>query len=152
MSQRIQPTQADIDFLTPHTTTTAKFSLENKCVVGKCVHVYDGDTVHVIFRIPNLNDQAYKWVIRLTGIDTPEMKSKDAAEKAAAVRARDYLRGEILNKIVVVECGEFDKYGRLLGQIYVNDICLNHKMVELGHAKAYDGGTKAGWSELSNAN
>jgi micrococcal nuclease len=147
-SPRIQPTQADIDLLSQHTTTTPKFTLENKCVVGKCVNVYDGDTVHVVFRIPNLNDQAYKWVIRLTGIDTPEMKSKNPVEKAAAVRARDYLRGEILDKIVVVECGEFDKYGRLLGNIYINDVCLNTRMIELGHAKVYDGGTKAGWADV----
>ncbi len=146
---RIQPTQADIDFLTHHTIVTPKFTLENKCVVGKCVYVYDGDTVHVVFRIPNLNDQAYKWVIRLTGIDTPEMKSKNPVEKAAAVRARDFLRGEILHKIVVVECGEFDKYGRLLGNIYINDVCMNVKMIELGHAKAYDGGTKTVWCDLA---
>jgi endonuclease YncB( thermonuclease family) len=74
------------------------------------------------------------------------MKSKNQVEKDAALRARDYLRGEILDKIVIVECGEFDKYGRLLGKIHINDLCVNNKMIELGHAKAYDGGTKEGWN------
>jgi endonuclease YncB( thermonuclease family) len=146
MSSLPKPSENDITILSNYSSKTPKFTLSGKNFVGKCVHVYDGDTVHVVFSTAEINSGVYKWVIRLTGIDTPEMKSKNQVEKDAALRARDYLRGEILDKIVIVECGEFDKYGRLLGKIHINDSCVNNKMIELGHAKAYDGGTKEGWN------
>jgi hypothetical protein len=150
MTPKIEPTAEDIAHLTPHGRATAKFSLSGSSYVGKCVHVYDGDTVHVVLRIP-AHEASYKWIIRLNGIDTPEIKSKVAAEKRAAIAARDYLRAQILDKIVVVECGEFDKYGRLLGVIYHDGICMNTKLVELEYAHVYDGGAKAEWGELGGA-
>lgn len=62
----------------------------------------------------------------------------------------DFLPGLILDKIIIVECGDFDKYGRLLGEIYLEDnpVSLSKQMIENGHAKAYDGGTKEGFAEL----
>ena len=50
-----------------------------------------------------------------------------------------------------MECAEFDKYGRLLANIYTLDNTnktINDEMIELGHAKAYDGGTKEGWDDV----
>jgi micrococcal nuclease len=130
-------------------TKTNKFSLHGYRTFAKCVYVYDGDTVHIIFKMPNGNE-CYKWVIRLIGIDTPEMKSKNANEKKKANEARDYLRGLILNKLIIVECLEFDKYGRLLGNLFLegDSISLSQKMITAGFAKAYDGGHKDGWVEL----
>lgn len=128
---------------------TSKFTLLGHKTYAKCVYVYDGDTIHVVFKMPNTNE-CYKWVIRMNGIDTPEMKSKNIAEKKAAVIARDFLKEQILDKIVIVDCMEFDKYGRLLAEVYSEgiEVSLSHQMIEKGYAKAYDGGTKAGWSEL----
>ena len=130
-------------------TKTAKFTLKGYKTYAKCVYVYDGDTVHIVFKQPH-STECFKWIIRMNGIDTPEMKSKNANEKQAAVAARDFLRGLILDKIIIVECGDFDKYGRLLGEIYLegNPVSLSKQMIENGHAKAYDGGTKDGFAEL----
>lgn len=104
--------------------------------------------------MPGQGDKCYKWVIRLMGIDTPEIKAKNATEKAAAVAARDFLRGLILDKVIIIKCLEFDKYGRLLGNLFTTDNTtksLSELMIEKGHAKAYDGGKKEGWGDLEAA-
>lgn len=144
----------DYKLLENANTKINKFSLKGHKTYAKCVYVYDGDTVHVVFKIPNGNE-CYKWVVRLNGIDTPEMKSKNINEKKAALLSRDFLKNQILDKIIIIDCLDFDKYGRLLGELFIegNDVSLSKQMIENGHAKAYDGGTKEGWAELdSNEN
>jgi endonuclease YncB( thermonuclease family) len=139
----------DCKLLETVNTKTAKFTLLGHKTYAKCVYVYDGDTVHIVFKMPN-GSECYKWVVRMSGIDTPEMKSKNANEKKAAVLARDFLKEQILDKIIIVDCLEFDKYGRLLAELYTegNPVSLSRQMIEKGHAKAYDGGTKEGWGDL----
>ena len=141
----------DCQILESHNTKTAKFTLKGYQTYAKCVYVYDGDTVHVVFKQPN-SGECHKWVIRLMGIDTPEMKSKNAAEKAKAVQCRDYVRTKILDKIVILDCLEFDKYGRLLANIFLegSEKSINQELIDNGLAKAYDGGSKEGWGELDN--
>ena len=128
------------------TSKTNKFSLNGYKTFAKCVHAYDGDTIHVVFKMPHSNEYN-KWVIRMMGIDTPEIKSKNTNEKQLAVKARDFLRELILDKIIIIECLEFDKYGRLLGNLFIegSDISISNMMIEKGYAKAYDGGTKTTW-------
>jgi len=128
------------------TSKTNKFSLNGYKTFAKCVHAYDGDTIHVVFKMPHSNEYN-KWVIRMMGIDTPEIKAKNTNEKQLAIKARDFLRELILDKIIIIECLDFDKYGRLLGNLFIegNDISISNMMIEKGFAKAYDGGTKSTW-------
>ena len=128
------------------TSKTNKFSLNGYKTIAKCVHAYDGDTIHVVFKMPHSNEYN-KWVIRMMGIDTPEIKAKNTNEKQLAVKARDFLRELILDKIIIIECLDFDKYGRLLGNLFIegNDVSISNMMIEKGYAKAYDGGTKTKW-------
>lgn len=139
----------DITLLEQYTSKTNKFSLNGHKTYAKCVHVYDGDTIHTVFKLPN-SHECHKWVIRLMGIDTPEMKSKNTAEKAKATETRDFLRKMVLDKIIILDCLDFDKYGRLLANIYLdgNEKSINQTLIDNGFAKAYDGGTKEGWGEL----
>ena len=144
----------DVHILEKFTSKTSKFSLNGYKTFAKCVHAYDGDTINVVFKMPNSND-CYKWVIRINGIDTPEIKTKNTYEKQIALKARNFLRELILDKIIVIECLDFDKYGRLLGNIYIeeNEMSLSNIMIEKGYAKAYDGGTKSKWNDSeSNEN
>ena len=138
----------DVNILEKFTSKTSKFSLNGYKTFAKCVHAYDGDTINVVFKMPNSND-CYKWVIRINGIDTPEIKTKNTYEKQIALKARNFLRELILDKIIVIECLDFDKYGRLLGNIYIeeNEMSLSNIMIEKGYAKAYDGGTKSKWND-----
>lgn len=119
-----------------------KFSLNGMSFHAKVIGVYDGDTITVVFKFI---DTFYKWSCRMNGIDTPEIKSKNPAEKDLAIKARDFLRDKILGKIIKINCGDFDKYGRLLVGVIYDDENINTYMIQSGYAKAYTGGTKEEW-------
>ena len=50
----------DCKLLEPMTAKTTKFSLNGYKTFAKCVHAYDGDTIHVVFKMPNSNDCSIK--------------------------------------------------------------------------------------------
>jgi micrococcal nuclease len=106
------------------------------------VDVYDGDTVKVDIDLGfSMSLRGLK--VRLSGIDTAEIKSNDPDLKKKAIAARDWLRGQILNKEVFLESAGLDKYGRWLGKIHTRDgLCCNEELVKMGLALEYDGGTK----------
>ena len=93
-----------------------QLTLENEEKIGKVVSVYDGDTIKIVFP---LNDKLYKWNCRLGRIYTPELRTKNLIEKKYGYLVRDKLREKILNKVVKIKCGDFDKYGRLLGELFI---------------------------------
>jgi len=113
---------------------------------AEVLSVYDGDTCTL--QIACGFDMFTRVTFRLTGIDTPEMKSKDATKKEAAVSARDHLRSRIMGKKVIVNTKEREKYGRWLGYLWVDEggdelgESLNEEMIRLGHASPYEGGKK----------
>ncbi len=108
---------------------------------GKCVDVYDGDTVTLILPV---RDIFYKFKTRLSGIDTPEIRTKNLDEKKQGYISKKIVSDLILNKIVKVQCFGFDKYGRLLATIFINsiDTSVNEYLILGGYAVKYDGGTK----------
>ena len=109
---------------------------------GKVVKVYDGDTFTLAAKLPNTDGPVYRFTVRLNGIDTPEIKGKTATEKELAKKARDALSSLIMNKIIILKNIETEKYGRLLAEVYVDDININNYMVDNKYAVKYDGGTK----------
>lgn len=120
------------------------FSLEGQEHLAKVVDVYDGDTIKCVFPIHN---KLYRWNCRLSGVDTPELRTRCSIEKKHGYKVRDCLRDKILNKMVYVECNEFDKYGRLLVNILYDDCIINDWLIQNDYAFQYDGGTKQSWSE-----
>ena len=47
-----------------------------------------------------------------------------------------------------LSCKDFDKYGRLLVEVYDDDtVSINNWLIDNGYAFAYDGGTKKIWFE-----
>ena len=87
----------------------------------------------------------------MTGVDTPELRTLCKVEKKFGYEVRDYLREKILNKVVTLHCGDFDKYGRLLVTIQYDDCMVNQWLIDNNYAFSYDGGTKKKWSDfLSN--
>lgn len=110
---------------------------------GKVIKIYDGDTITIASKIENLKDSlVYRFSVRLNGIDTPEIKGKNEDEKEIAKKARDSLSQLILGKIVTLKNVETEKYGRLLAELYLEDIHLNQWMLEKRYAVKYGGGTK----------
>ena len=117
--------------------------VNGKSVEAKVVDVYDGDSIKAIFP---LHDTLYKWTCRLDGVDTPELRTNNAAEKQMGYKVRDALREEIMNQVVILECGNLDKYGRLLVKVYKDGTCINDWLITNKYAFAYDGGTKQSWA------
>jgi micrococcal nuclease len=112
---------------------------------AKVLKVYDGDTITVVATLDfgvYQSPQLYKFSVRLNGIDTPEIKTKNDNEKRLATIARDELRNQLNGKIVELKNVATEKYGRLLADVYLGDIHINEWMVTKGYAVRYDGGTK----------
>ena len=125
------------------------FNFKNKSFIAKPCHVYDGDTFSVIF---DYHGELIKYRCRCYGYDTPEMRpslknpNRDHEKKlayAAKARIIELLEAHP-SKLIRIECLDFDKYGRILIKAYnnVNEKSINEIMVEEGHGKWYDGGTK----------
>ena len=110
---------------------------------GKVIKVYDGDTITVATKLPYDKDTIYKFPVRLSGIDSAEIKGKTDHERKLAVLARDALTAKILGKIVELRNVGTEKYGRILADVYLDGVHINHWMLENKYAVAYDGGTKA---------
>ena len=114
---------------------------------AEVLSVYDGDTVTLMI------DQGMKHFarvkVRMIGIDTPEIRTRDLDEKQRGYQAKEYLQRRIEGKTVVVHTVKKGKFGRWLGVIWDYDpSCeelgesLNDEMIRVGHATAYDGGKR----------
>ena len=117
--------------------------------LGKVIKVYDGDSITIAAK-PYENYPIYRFSVRLSGIDTPELRTRDELEKKYGYEVRDKLRDKILDKVVTVKCGDFDKYGRLLIDIYCDNETrsVSNWLIENKYAFAYNGGTKQKWSDF----
>ena len=108
--------------------------------------VYDGDTITVSLDLGLSIKVRAK--CRLLGIDTPEVRTKSAAEKEAAYKARDRLRELVLESTVTLHSvAKPDKYGRLLVTVWAEDgTCINDLMINEGLAIEYNGGKKISYA------
>jgi micrococcal nuclease len=114
--------------------------------VRKVENVVDGDTIDVLIDLGF--DILFQSRVRLAGIDTPESRTKDLAEKALGLESKEYLKKHLKDaKSVVIKTEKMDsseKYGRILGWVYINGDTesLNDKMINDGYAWGYLGDTK----------
>lgn len=120
-------------------TTVDFFTLKSKTFKAKAVKIHDGDTIHAVFKF---NGEYTKFKIRLAEIDCPKVRTKNKVEKEAGLKAKDFLISLLRDDWFTLKCGDFCKYGRLLGYIYVGDVCVNEMMVKNGHAYEYHGDKK----------
>lgn len=146
-------------------STTPYFSLNGQKLWGRVVSLYDGDTLTIAL---NVFSGVYKFSVRMNGIDTCEIKSKNEKNKEIACFARSRLLSLItgkdvnemsmlndrrkinnfLNKgmyFVWVDCLDFDKYGRLLANVYQDENtseCFSQILIKEKLAYEYKGDTK----------
>lgn len=80
--------------------------------------------------------------MRLAGIDTPEMTSKNNLEKERAIFVRDRLHDLVFGKIVLLKNLSMEKYGRILADIYLDGLHVNQYMIDNKFAYVYNGGKK----------
>jgi endonuclease YncB( thermonuclease family) len=99
----------------------------------KVVRVYDGDTLKAAG-----HDIEIK--VRLVGIDAPETsKKKREPGQPYSQKATKHLVSLVLNKIVDVKGYGTDRYGRILGVVFVNGKNVNIEMIKAGLAEVYRG-------------
>ena len=112
--------------------------------IAKVVRVVDGDTLDVIFDLGF--DVMLKQRIRMFGIDTPESRTRDKAEKKFGLASKKYLKDNIaIAKDVVCKTHVRDargKFGRVLGEIWCDGTNMNKQMIEENMAVAYYGDNK----------
>lgn len=139
---------------------------------ARVVSAYDGDTFKVVMRLGMrqvCGEENDPIPVRLDGIDTPELTSKDPKVKAKALAAHTHIidalqvfdpeRRHILLYPKKASKLVFDKYGRLLCDVYYQKVTktkvgkktvekidwvhLNKELVDLGLAKPYKGGKRS---------
>ena len=127
--------------------------------------VYDGDTISKLvidvgFNIQHINS------VRLWGIDTPEIRTRNKTEKIKGYQARTMLRLLIGDKQLAIKSFSkkgTGKYGRVLGELHIYNgvnedaegniintkwINAGLKLIDCGLAVPYYGGTKVkDWGE-----
>ncbi len=114
--------------------------------VEEVKNVVDGDTIDVVIDLGF--DILFASRVRLAGIDTPESRTTDKAEKILGLEAKEYLKKQLKDvKSVVIRTEKMnssEKYGRILGWVYVNgeSESVNNKMINDGYAWGYLGETK----------
>ena len=103
--------------------------------------IVDGDTLDCILDL-GFDVKLHKQRVRLHGIDTPESRTRDLAEKKLGLAAKKRLGELCKGKFRVKSLGK-GKYGRILGIPYTEDgedIC--QILIKEGHAVEYTGGKK----------
>ena len=120
--------------------------------VKNVTNVVDGDTIDVLIDLGF--DILFASRVRLAGIDTPESRTRDLAEKKLGLESKEYLKKYLKDaKSVVIKTEKMnstEKFGRVLGWLYINGdtVSVNDHMINDGYAWAYMGNTKVKDFEL----
>lgn len=141
-------------------TELRKFTFDGLVTKAKVVDVYDGDTVTIVFYY---NHQPIKDSFRMLGYDSPELKPlKTTPNRELHITAgeivKKYLQQLILDQLVWVRFCREEKYGRLMGELYLiqsshpdqlldTDESLNHHMIARRFGKPYHGEHKEAFTE-----
>ena len=121
--------------------------------------VIDGDTLDLMIDLGfNIH---HKIRVRLYGVNTPESRTKDLAEKAMGLKAKQFTEDWIArHKWVYINTipDKNDKYGRILARIFSSDdvnnaltACLNQDIIDAGYAREYFGVGDKTWLEFKKA-
>ena len=94
-------------------------------LIGRVVSIADGDTLTLLV---NGRKQVK---IRLAEIDTPETGQPYGSN------ARQALAALAFQKDAHVIWSKKDRYDRVIGRVYIDDLDVNAQMVHLGHAWVY---------------
>lgn len=98
----------------------------------KTVRIIDGDTfVVMIYDI--------QMMVRLAGIDAPEMPKRRFEGQPYCQKAKDFLEKMVLGKHVDIKGYGIEKYGRQLAEVFADGTNVNLELVKAGLAEIYDG-------------
>lgn len=94
-------------------------------LVGKVVKVADGDTITI------LSSDKKQHKIRLNQIDAPE------SNQPWGKHSKESLIKMVANKVVTVRVSGKDRYGRLVGTPYLNNVDICKEQIKRGNAWVY---------------
>ena len=118
----------------------------------KVTRVVDGDTIDV--EVDLGFDIIHRARVRMMGIDTPESRTRNKAEKVLGLASKARLKELLTNRRVRLETSKEGKgkFGRILATVWTSDkkgveeyVNINEKLIEEGHARPYFGGSKIPW-------
>lgn len=109
---------------------------------GIVIKVYDGDTITIVSKLPYDGSPLYKFSVRINNIDCAEIRGSNDDEKKCAKIAKSRVSDLILNKKVEIRNVNTEKYGRVLADVFINDVDVGSLLVNERLALRYDGGTK----------
>ena len=117
---------------------------------AESIRVVDGDTFEARLRI--WFNQDVTVLVRLDGVDAPELRGRCAQETRLAQEARDALVAVLASGDVTLRDLHTDKYnGRAVARATVTDAAGVHAddvgelLLAGGYARAYDGRARAPW-------
>lgn len=122
------------------------FHNSGNIMIMPIVEVIDGDTIRSSLSLPvPLN----KLSIRLANIDTPEStwRSKCLKEKILGLEAKEFLKDYLKSsKIMILRNFKYGTYaGRIIAEVYVDDVNIGNMLIEKGYAKLYSKFIKPDW-------
>ena len=94
-------------------------------IIGFVQKVVDGDTIHL------KDDYGKLLKVRLLGIDAPEM------DQSFGFESREMLVNLVEGERVIIDSRKKDRYKRILGKIYLDDMDVNLTMISKGLAWHY---------------
>ena len=113
---------------------------------AEVLKVIDGDTIDL--RVDLGFDVHHIIRIRLYGVNTPESKTSDDAEKVRGLAAKDFTSEwtKASTKVFIQTIKDkTEKYGRILARVYSDEACtkcLNDELIKSGNAVEYFGGKR----------
>jgi micrococcal nuclease len=108
--------------------------------IDKIVKIIDGDTIDVIINLGFYISIKHR--VRLKDIDAAEIRTLDLEEKAQGLAAKVWLEEQLSREGEwIIETYKEDKYGRILGTLYLvgDPVTINERMLNEGIAEPYSG-------------
>jgi endonuclease YncB( thermonuclease family) len=149
------PSPELVSALTAHSDAPL-FSLSGRSAYALVVDAYDIDTFQAVLQ---MESGFHRFIIRVAGIDGPEMTDKNPVIRDWAVRGRNRMLSLIApgieaahsrkdvrarlrerKPIVFLNLGEMDKYGRVLADVRASEDdtkTFQEMLIEEGFCKAY---------------
>lgn len=128
--------------------TSNKRFRDNDTINCHVVKVCDGDTIRVYHK-STFNRKKVSFLVRLYGIDAPEMAHFGMGEQPFAKESTALLKKKVLDKTVKITKLGTDHYGRCIGRVVMDGLDLSVFMVKNGMACVYVG-TNAIYGESYN--
>ena len=114
---------------------------EYRCKIRRVV---DGDTVDIDIDL-GFGVWLHKERVRIYGIDTPESRTRDKEEKKYGLMANEFVKQFVKGDSIKLTTQKYDakgKFGRILGDIIVDNKSLSDTMIQEHHAVIYHGQSK----------